>query len=118
MVEERKGLIGNISRDSRERDKRPKKRTIVAEKGDDKVVSKGDQIQKIAKEERDPVVAGDDGHEEELHNIQPDPDWKEGADRDIKAVAKLELFDGIVPGRAKQASSSVSAGQSFDTGAQ
>ena len=56
------------------------RKSIVAEESDHKVVAESDQIQKIAKEEREPVVARDDGHEQELHDVQPYPDWEESAD--------------------------------------
>ena len=95
MVEERKG--------------------IVAEEGDDKVVSKGHQVQEVAEEQRDPVVARDDWHEQELDDVQPDPDREEGTNRDVEAISKLQLLNRIVARRAKQASSFVPAWQTLDT---
>lgn len=89
MVEERKG--------------------IVAEEGDDKVVSKGHQVQEVAEEQRDPVVARDDWHEQELDDVQPDPDREEGTNRDVEAISKLQLLNRIIARRAKQSSSFVPA---------
>ena len=89
--------------------------TIVAEESDDKVVAKGNQVEQIAKEQRYPVVAGNNRHEQELNDIQPDPDRKESADGDIKAVSEFELLESIVPWRAKQALSLASSWKTFDS---
>lgn len=55
-------------------------RTIVAEKRDDEVVAQGEQVHGVAEEVRDPIVLLDERHEEELQDVEEDPDWQESAD--------------------------------------
>lgn len=58
-------------------------RTIIAQKGDDNVVAKGGQIKGVSEEEREPVISCDDGHQEELYDIEKQPDGQESADGDL-----------------------------------
>lgn len=64
--------------------------TIVPEKCDDEVVAQGEQVHGIAEEVGDPVVLLDKRHEEELQDVEEDPDGEEGADGDLsyKSVSR------------------------------
>ncbi len=57
--------------------------TIVAKKADDSIVAQGDQVEGVAQEKRDPVVAGYERQEDELDDVEEDPDGEEGSDGDL-----------------------------------
>jgi hypothetical protein len=81
---------------------------VVSEESDNEVVVQPQQVERVREEKRDPaicqcvfsqrlsailpVISSDQGHAEELHDIEEHPDWYEGANRNVPAVAKLQLF--------------------------
>lgn len=64
-------------------------RTVVAQERDDEVVAQREQVHGVAEEIGHPVVACDQRHEEELQNVEEDPERQECADRDLCVLVSL-----------------------------
>lgn len=58
--------------------------TVVPQERDDEVVAQGEQVHRIAEKVRDPVVTRYERHEQELKDVEEDPDWKKGSDGDLR----------------------------------
>ena len=68
-------------------------RTIIPQKGDDNVVAKGGQIEGVSEKEREPVISCDDGHQEELYDIEKQPDGQESADGDLAKSSTSAIWN-------------------------
>ena len=56
---------------------------VKAKEDDEGPVAECCEIEGIAKEERDPIISGDDGPQEELNDIEKNPYWEKGSDRHL-----------------------------------
>lgn len=68
-------------------------RTVVAQERDDKIVAQREQVHGVAEEIGHPVVARDQRHEEELQNVEEDPEGQECADGDLCMSASLTMLN-------------------------
>ena len=48
--------------------------TVISQESDDKVITQGEQVHRIPEEIRDPVVLSDERHEQELQDVEEEPD--------------------------------------------
>lgn len=56
------------------------RRTVEAEEDDDEVITQGEEEHGIPEKVRDPVVLCYERHEEELQDVEEDPDRRESSD--------------------------------------
>lgn len=59
------------------------RRTVEAQEDDDKVITQGKEEHGIPKEVGDPVVLRYERHQEELQDVEEDPDRRESSDGDL-----------------------------------
>ncbi|KAL9108398.1 MAG: hypothetical protein Q9227_006859 [Pyrenula ochraceoflavens] len=55
----------------------------VAQEGDDGPIAEGEEIEGVPEKGRDEVGAGEEGHEEELKDVEDGPEGEEGTDGDL-----------------------------------
>lgn len=65
--------------------------TVVTQKGDDEVVAEGEKIHGIAEEVGDPIIWGDEGEEQELEDVEEEPDGEVCTSRDLGPMLVGEL---------------------------
>ena len=69
--------------------------TIVTEESDDEVVAESKEVHGVAEEIRHPVVARNQRHEEELQDVEEDPERQESPDGNLGVgVSKVAREDG------------------------
>jgi len=62
-------------------------RTVISQKCNNKVVRQSEQVHCVAEEVADPVVLSDQGHEQELEDVEEGPDRQERSDRNLALLS-------------------------------